>query len=129
MKKDYSSCFTFLYRTFNMGSGATNFMGATSKHILSTEIFPDFIHLLKPMKSVAMLDIRGTTAPKPVKTVHTSTTITTGTVHHKEARGGTSHVHHFREVTTIILLIIRISIQTNLPLENLFLAKLKSTKI
>ena len=42
---DYSSCFTFLYRTFNMGSGATYFMGATSKHILSTEIFPDFIHL------------------------------------------------------------------------------------
>ena len=38
MKKDYSSCFTFLYRTFNMGSGATNFMGATSN-------FPDFIHL------------------------------------------------------------------------------------
>ena len=28
-----------------MGSGATNFMGATSKHILSTEIFPYFIHL------------------------------------------------------------------------------------
>ena len=28
-----------------MGSVATNFMGATSKHILSTEIFPDFIHL------------------------------------------------------------------------------------
>ena len=28
-----------------MGSGATNFMGATSKHKLSTEIFPDFIHL------------------------------------------------------------------------------------
>ena len=25
--------------------GATNFMGATSKHILSTEIFPDFIRL------------------------------------------------------------------------------------
>ena len=45
MNKDYSSCFTFLYRTFNMGSGATNFMEATSKHILSTEIFPDFIHL------------------------------------------------------------------------------------
>ena len=45
MQMDYSSCFTFLYRTFNMGSGATNFMGATSKHILSTEIFPDFIHL------------------------------------------------------------------------------------
>ena len=42
---DYSSCFTFLYRTFNMGYGATNFMGASSKHILSTEIFPDFIHL------------------------------------------------------------------------------------
>ena len=45
MQKDYSSCFTFLYRTFNMGSGATNFMEATSKHILSTENFPDFIHL------------------------------------------------------------------------------------
>ena len=45
MQKDYSSCFTFLYRTFNMGSGTKNFMGATSKHILSTEIFPDFIHL------------------------------------------------------------------------------------
>jgi hypothetical protein len=28
-----------------MGSGAANFMGATSQHILSTEIFPDFIHL------------------------------------------------------------------------------------
>jgi hypothetical protein len=30
---------------FHMGYGATNFMGATSKHILSTEIFPDFIRL------------------------------------------------------------------------------------
>ena len=30
---------------FDMSSGATNFMGATSKHILSTEIFPDFMHL------------------------------------------------------------------------------------
>ena len=28
-----------------MGSGATNFMGATSKHVLSTVIFPDFIYL------------------------------------------------------------------------------------
>ena len=45
MQVDYSSCFTFLYRTFNMGSSATNFMEATSKHILSTEIFPDFIPL------------------------------------------------------------------------------------
>ena len=45
MQVDYSSCFIFLYRMFNMGSGATNFMGATSQHILSTEIFPDFIHL------------------------------------------------------------------------------------
>jgi len=42
---DYSSCFTFLYRTFDIGSGATNFMRASTKHILSTEIFPDFIHL------------------------------------------------------------------------------------
>ena len=45
MQVDYSSCFTFLYRTFNMGSSATNFMEATSKHILSTEFFPDFIPL------------------------------------------------------------------------------------
>ena len=45
MQVDYSSCFTFLYRTFNMGSGATNFMGASTRHPLSSEIFPDFIHL------------------------------------------------------------------------------------
>ena len=45
MQMDYSSCFIFLYRMFNMGSGAANFMGATSQYILSTEIFPDFIHL------------------------------------------------------------------------------------
>ena len=30
---------------FNMGSSATNFMRVTSYHILSTEIFPDFILL------------------------------------------------------------------------------------
>ena len=30
---------------FYMGSGATNFMRAYTKHLLSTEIFPDFIHL------------------------------------------------------------------------------------
>jgi len=62
-----------------------------------------------------MKDTRGTTALKPVKTEPTSITTTTGTVHNKEARGGTSHVHLFREVITTILLIIRISIQTNLP--------------
>ena len=45
MQVDYSSCFNFLYRTFNMSSGATNFMGASTKHPLSTEMFPDFIHL------------------------------------------------------------------------------------
>src|SRR6185437_17096111 len=45
MQMDYSSCFIFLYRMFNMGSGATNFMEGTSKHKLSTEIFSDFIHL------------------------------------------------------------------------------------
>ena len=28
-----------------MGSGATNFTGAPTKHLLSTEIFQDFIHL------------------------------------------------------------------------------------
>ena len=45
MQMDYSSYFIFLYRTFKIGSGAIKFMGETSKHILSTEIFPDFIHL------------------------------------------------------------------------------------
>ena len=28
-----------------MGSGSTNFMGESTRHLLSTEIFPDFIHL------------------------------------------------------------------------------------
>jgi len=28
-----------------MGSGATNFTGASTKHLLSTKIFPNFIHL------------------------------------------------------------------------------------
>ena len=28
-----------------MGSGATNFTGASTKHLLSTKIFPEFIHL------------------------------------------------------------------------------------
>ena len=28
-----------------MGSGATNFMGASNKHLLTTVIYPDFIHL------------------------------------------------------------------------------------
>ena len=28
-----------------MGSGATNFTGASTKHLLSTVIFPDFIYL------------------------------------------------------------------------------------
>ena len=30
---------------FDMVSYATNFMGAYTKHLLSTENFPDFIHL------------------------------------------------------------------------------------
>ena len=30
---------------FDMGSGATNFMRASTKHLLSTVIYPDFIHL------------------------------------------------------------------------------------
>ena len=30
-----------------MGSGATNFTGASTKHLLSTEIFPNFIHLYR----------------------------------------------------------------------------------
>ena len=29
---------------FNMCSGATNFMGASTRHLHSTEIFPDFIY-------------------------------------------------------------------------------------
>ena len=45
MQVDYSSCFTFLHRMFNTGSGATIFTGAYTKHLLSTVIFPDFIHL------------------------------------------------------------------------------------
>jgi len=45
MYVDYSSCFTFLYRTFDIGSGATNFTQASTKHLLSTVIYPDFIHL------------------------------------------------------------------------------------
>ena len=45
MQMDYSSYFIFLYRMLNMGYGATNFMGATSKQKLSTKIFPDFIRL------------------------------------------------------------------------------------
>ena len=45
MLVDYSSFFTFLHRTFDMRSGATNFTGASTKHLLSTIIYPDFIHL------------------------------------------------------------------------------------
>ena len=30
-----------------MGSGATNFTRASTKHLLRTEIFPDFIHLCR----------------------------------------------------------------------------------
>ena len=30
-----------------MGYGATNFMGASTKHLPCTEIFPDFIHLYR----------------------------------------------------------------------------------
>ena len=56
----------------------------------------------------------GNDCPKPMKTAPTSTT-TTGIVYHKEARGGTSHVHHSREVISIILLLIQILIRTNLP--------------
>ena len=29
---------------FNMGSGSTNFMGESTRHLLSTEIFPDLIY-------------------------------------------------------------------------------------
>ena len=30
---------------FNVGSGAKNFMGASTKHLLNAVIYPDFIHL------------------------------------------------------------------------------------
>ena len=36
-----------MHRTFDIGSGATNFMGASTKYLLSTEIFPDFIPLYR----------------------------------------------------------------------------------
>ena len=36
-----------MHRTFDMGYGATNFTGVSKKHLLSTEIFPDFIHLYR----------------------------------------------------------------------------------
>ena len=45
MLVDYSSFFTFFHRTFDMVSGAKNFTGASTKHLLSTEIFRNFIHL------------------------------------------------------------------------------------
>ena len=45
MLVDYSSCFIFSHRTFYRGSGATHFTGASTKHLLSTEILPDFIRL------------------------------------------------------------------------------------
>ena len=65
-------------------------------------------------KSVAMKDTQRTVAPRPMKTPPTSTTIT-GIVHNKEARGGTSHVHHFMEVTISTPIPILISIRTNVP--------------
>ena len=47
MQMDYSSCFTFLDRTFDMGYGDKNFMGVSTKHLLSNGIFPDFIRLYR----------------------------------------------------------------------------------
>ena len=34
-----------MHRKFDMGSGATNFTGAYTKHLIRTVIFPDFIYL------------------------------------------------------------------------------------
>ena len=34
-----------MHRKFYMGSGSTNFTGASPKHVISTVIFPDFIYL------------------------------------------------------------------------------------
>ena len=36
-----------MHRTFDMVSGVTIFMGASTKHILSTVIFTNFIHLYR----------------------------------------------------------------------------------
>ena len=33
-----------MHRTFDMVSGVTNFTGASTKHLLGTVIYPDFIH-------------------------------------------------------------------------------------
>ena len=34
-----------MHRTFDMSYGATNFTGASTNHLLSNQIFPDFIQL------------------------------------------------------------------------------------
>ena len=47
MLVDYSSFFTFFHRTFDMVSGAKNFTGASTKHLLSIIIVSDFIHLYR----------------------------------------------------------------------------------
>ena len=47
MQTDYYEYFMIFHRNINMGSGATNFTGASKKHLLNTEIFPDFIHLYR----------------------------------------------------------------------------------
>jgi hypothetical protein len=78
---------------------------AMGSHFTSSLPFMPWVHTSRA-KSVAMME----TASRPVKTAHTSTT-TTGIIHHKEVRGGTSRVHHSREVTTITPILIR----TNLP--------------
>jgi len=54
-----------LHRTFDMVSGATNFTGASTKHLLNTVIFPDFIHLYsrgdkKNKSSKALIKINST---------------------------------------------------------------------
>ena len=36
-----------MHRTFDIGAGATNFTGASKNCLLSTVIFPDFIHLYR----------------------------------------------------------------------------------
>jgi hypothetical protein len=61
-------------------------------------------------KYAELVDTRGTTALKPVKTLPSSSTTTTSTVH-KEARGRTSRAHHIKKVITTT----PISIQTNPP--------------
>ena len=52
-----------------MGSGATNFMGASTKHLISTEIFLDFNHLYSrgDKKNKISKPLTKINSPEPIK--------------------------------------------------------------